>query len=758
MKPSLHVISFYRSLRSRFRRFSHQHTLLIPILVAFTFFLLIILLLLNIWFFSSVNRSLEQTIYDNAAYEADIFSDNLRFSFKDYQSISAKLNTIDSLAPRAVKNSYSAYEALKNYNFTAFKYSNLIMYYKNINKVITVLGTSDLETCFSGLTDLDSFIEHINSLEKTTLLSTRNFGAERDSVQLLYICPMSTRHFSIFSLNHHLLLPMMNLPDGNLCLLMNQAGEIMWENVEIGTQDIQKILSSILNKTNSAKLLSIGGQNYIYAMSSIGYGVNLVILTPNLGKLDVMRNAVLFFVLICLIILVMGGAALAVIIRGSYIPIHSLVKDIHAAGLTEEGASATDIGILRNICESFSKLVFENCKNEALFSTEQLSDLFILRMICGGYKDQDSIENICHYMNLDFPHASNFAVILIPDHVPVATERDKLSKQIRYNIYPNFSIYCCLSMDGSCAVGIINIDMAAGKSIRDVEPFIRSLFGDENPVTIGMGNVYQDVTMLSKSYLEARAALDYRLVKGKNSCISYSEIEQPAGGEPLYPQALLDDYVHYLHDWDTPRIAKVLDDIIRHIHSCHLPLQQVKCICVEISSAFLREASNFGIKFPWRVGRCFDVFSIAEYDSIIELTQNIQAFSSNIQSYITKQKEMRNQKLIQQCNILMEQNVSNPQFSLSQLSELTGVTSQTLRRKFKDSTGETLSNHLKDLRINRAKKLLLNTDIDLESICIQCGFFNLSSFIRLFKEETGVTPGKYRESQSSKKVISEVQA
>lgn len=291
-----------------------------------------------------------------------------------------------------------------------------------------------------------------------------------------------------------------------------------------------------------------------------------------------------------------------------------------------------------------------------------------------------------------------------------------------------------------------------------VEPFIRSLFGDENPVTIGMGNVYQDVTMLSKSYLEARAALDYRLVKGKNSCISYSEIEQPAGGEPLYPQALLDDYVHYLHDWDTPRIAKVLDDIIRHIHSCHLPLQQVKCICVEISSAFLREASNFGIKFPWRVGRCFDVFSIAEYDSIIELTQNIQAFSSNIQSYITKQKEMRNQKLIQQCNILMEQNVSNPQFSLSQLSELTGVTSQTLRRKFKDSTGETLSNHLKDLRINRAKKLLLNTDIDLESICIQCGFFNLSSFIRLFKEETGVTPGKYRESQSSKKVISEVQA
>ena len=82
MKPSLHVISFYRSLRSRFRRFSHQHTLLIPILVAFTFFLLIILLLLNIWFFSSVNRSLEQTIYDNAAYEADIFSDNLRFSFK----------------------------------------------------------------------------------------------------------------------------------------------------------------------------------------------------------------------------------------------------------------------------------------------------------------------------------------------------------------------------------------------------------------------------------------------------------------------------------------------------------------------------------------------------------------------------------------------------------------------------------------------------------------------------------------------------
>ena len=35
--------------------------------------------------------------------------------------------------------------------------------------------------------------------------------------------------------------------------------------------------------------------------------------------------------------------------------------------------------------------------------------------------------------------------------------------------------------------------------------------------------------------------------------------------------------------------------------------------------------------------------------------------------------------------------------------------------------------------------------LDINEVCEQCGYLDLSSFIRLFKSETGVSPGKYRE-------------
>ena len=51
--------------------------------------------------------------------------------------------------------------------------------------------------------------------------------------------------------------------------------------------------------------------------------------------------------------------------------------------------------------------------------------------------------------------------------------------------------------------------------------------------------------------------------------------------------------------------------------------------------------------------------------------------------------------------------------------------------------------------MEKAKLLLRNRSLDIETICAQCGYLEQSSVIRLFKAEVGVTPGKYRESCST---------
>ena len=39
----------------------------------------------------------------------------------------------------------------------------------------------------------------------------------------------------------------------------------------------------------------------------------------------------------------------------------------------------------------------------------------------------------------------------------------------------------------------------------------------------------------------------------------------------------------------------------------------------------------------------------------------------------------------------------------------------------------------------------METQLDIGEICAQCGYVDTSSFIRLFRSETCISPGKYRE-------------
>jgi len=47
-------------------------------------------------------------------------------------------------------------------------------------------------------------------------------------------------------------------------------------------------------------------------------------------------------------------------------------------------------------------------------------------------------------------------------------------------------------------------------------------------------------------------------------------------------------------------------------------------------------------------------------------------------------------------------------------------------------------------RINRAKQLLLNTHLSVKQITKECGFFDYTQFLKMFKRYEGVTPKEYR--------------
>ena len=76
--------------------------------------------------------------------------------------------------------------------------------------------------------------------------------------------------------------------------------------------------------------------------------------------------------------------------------------------------------------------------------------------------------------------------------------------------------------------------------------------------------------------------------------------------------------------------------------------------------------------------------------------------------------------------------------------EAVGMPERTLKRRFKQATGQTLIDYIQNLRIEEAKRLLEGTDRPIEDICADAGYENQAFFGRLFKRRTGLTAGQYR--------------
>jgi AraC family L-rhamnose operon transcriptional activator RhaR len=88
----------------------------------------------------------------------------------------------------------------------------------------------------------------------------------------------------------------------------------------------------------------------------------------------------------------------------------------------------------------------------------------------------------------------------------------------------------------------------------------------------------------------------------------------------------------------------------------------------------------------------------------------------------------------------------NAPLKVSDLAARHFLSESILRPKFIDQLGVSPKQYIIDLRLNEAKKLLLQTDKPVEFISSEVGFTSSSRFHDLFLKHTGMTPMEWRRS------------
>jgi transcriptional regulator GlxA family with amidase domain len=83
--------------------------------------------------------------------------------------------------------------------------------------------------------------------------------------------------------------------------------------------------------------------------------------------------------------------------------------------------------------------------------------------------------------------------------------------------------------------------------------------------------------------------------------------------------------------------------------------------------------------------------------------------------------------------------------TVQHMAEVAGLERRTFLRRFKRATGEAPRQYVQHLRIESARRMLETTGDTVSEITWRVGYADVSSFQRLFKRHTGLTPGAYRD-------------
>ena len=112
-----------------------------------------------------------------------------------------------------------------------------------------------------------------------------------------------------------------------------------------------------------------------------------------------------------------------------------------------------------------------------------------------------------------------------------------------------------------------------------------------------------------------------------------------------------------------------------------------------------------------------------------------------------------NKEFIQKLTGIVEANMAEETFSIEELAREMGMSHSNLHRKLRITSNQNISQFIREVRLKKAKELLLDEDLTASEIAYRVGFGSPTYFNKCFHEYFGRTPGEFRTRESESESI-----
>lgn len=261
-------------------------------------------------------------------------------------------------------------------------------------------------------------------------------------------------------------------------------------------------------------------------------------------------------------------------------------------------------------------------------------------------------------------------------------------------------------------------------------------------ITVAIGSVVDELDQVPMSYHLAYQASRYRLTRGPGSLICHENrpTEMKQHEYPLQLEKLITDHLRL---GERNKLKQWVGSFFQELTVCHY--DEIMLYVYQLSVMTLRAASDMvGEEELTRSGMLFLPETITKCGTLNEMHEVYLLSCCDIIEMRDQRSCDSNAKIV----VMIEQNISenygNPDLSADLLAGQAGLSTNYLRKLFKEQTGKTIAQYITDVRFEKAKQLLLETDHSAGKVGEMVGILNTNYFYASFKKHTGMSPVHFR--------------
>ena len=451
----------------------------------------------------------------------------------------------------------------------------------------------------------------------------------------------------------------------------------------------------------------------------------------------VQRN--LFLLLVALTVL--GGAAIYYFSYRHYKPLKKLTEKALNSHAAETGA-ADEMSQVEAVLDALSResrasrLALEESRTVLLQSG-------LHRLLSGEYTPELSDELTGNGLALSDTDRYRVAV-LDCEKGPLSDLRQAADTWMASLSFGRQDAVLCSSLPGDGTLAVLfpraGEDDGAEEALQSLKTHLESASGA--PVSAGL-SLPCPVTGIHDAYEQAVRALQFRLVRGSGCLVTYSPDLDAAASLQDYPAAQMEQLQWYLLQADAENAGKILHRILGSLQEGQVSFNFARMVCFDVVNMTVRTLNTGRDSRSAPAVRPEMLEQLISFDTVPELLGMLETFVEETCASMQAQPDARENRA-QDMQDYIAENCFDENFSLQAMADRFSLTPSNLSHYFKNCTGQGVLEYVQALRKKEAASLLSGTDEPVQVVGERIGMPNVSSFIRFFKQQTGVTPGQYR--------------